>query len=144
MHPNPSSLKIYHQQKTLMSNTKAYKCIPPSCLATPKDLKQVSTNTNKSIIDLSPSLHHTNSPSKVLQDFSRVSLPQTLGPSHMDSNPSTSSIIMVLSFTKPNPSSIFQVLSFTNPGTFFPYIKTSIKIQGKFFFKIQLIQSTLT
>ena len=143
MHPNPRQ-GVYHQQKTLMRNTNAQQCIPPSYLDTPKSLKQVSTNTNKSILDLSPSLHHTNSPSKVLQDSSRVSLPRTLGPSHLDSNPITSSILQVLSFTNPNPSSIFQVFSFTNPSTFLPCIKTSIKTPGKVFFKLQFIQSTLT
>ena len=143
MHPTPT-YGVYHQQKTLMRNTKAYKLIPPNYLAKPKSLKQVTTNTNKSILNISPRLHHTNSPSKVLQESSRVYFPQTLVPSHMDSNPSTSSILYIFSFTNPIPSSIFQVLSFKNHSTFLPCINTSIKTRGKFFFKIQLIQSTLT
>ena len=40
---------------SLSSHTKSY-------LATPKYLKQVSTNSNNSILDLSSSLHHTKYP----------------------------------------------------------------------------------
>ena len=111
-----------------MGNTNAQKYIPPSYLATPKSLKQVSTNTNTNKSILSTILHHTNSPSKVLQDSYSIFFPQTLGPSHMDSNPGT--------------SSIFQVLYFTNPSIFLPCIKTSIKTPGKVFFKLQFIQLT--
>ena len=142
MHPNPSQ-GVYHQQKILLRNTKAYKLNPPNYLATPKSLKQVTTNTNESILNISPRLHHTNSPSKVLQESSRVYFHETLVPSHMDSNPVTSSILYVLSFTNSIPSSIFQVLSFKNPSTFLPCINTSIKTRGKFFFKTQMIQSSL-